>query len=280
MTSQPSMGALVASLERTEQDTNFDLTHINEYSAFWEQTRTLYAPFECTTTMKSGNSDVYLNEIPGGQYTNLQFQAYSLGLESKFEQVKKSYAEANKLLGDIIKVTPSSKIVGDLAQFMVQNNLTGKDVEEKAEELSFPSSVVEFMQGFIGEPHGGFPEPLRSKILKGLPPISGRPGQHLPPLNFIQLKDELMEKHKGPISDTDVMSSAMYPKVTDDYIKFREEFGPVTLLETKIFLDGPRVGEEFEVNLNSNKLLSDFYFLGCSRKRQNDSYKNIGCFRY
>lgn len=150
MTSQPSMGALVASLERTEQDTNFDLTHINEYSAFWEQTRTLYAPFECTTTMKSGNSDVYLNEIPGGQYTNLQFQAYSLGLESKFEQVKKSYAEANKLLGDIIKVTPSSKIVGDLAQFMVQNNLTGKDVEEKAEELSFPSSVVEFMQGFIG----------------------------------------------------------------------------------------------------------------------------------
>lgn len=109
---------------------------------------------------------------------------------------------------------------------------------------------------FKGEPHGGFPEPLRSKILKGLPPISGRPGQHLPPLNFIQLKDELMEKHNGPISDTDVMSSAMYPKVTDDYIKFREEFGPVTLLETKIFLDGPRVGEEFEANLNSNKFSS------------------------
>lgn len=151
MTSQPSMGALVASLERDKLDTGFDLKHVSEYSAYWEQTRTLYAPFECTTTMKSGNADVYLNEIPGGQYTNLQFQAYSLGLEKQFEDVKKAYAEANKLLGDIIKVTPSSKVVGDLAQFMVQNKLTAKDVEQKAEELSFPSSVVEFMQGFIGK---------------------------------------------------------------------------------------------------------------------------------
>lgn len=151
MTSQPSMGALVASLERDVLDTGFDLKHVSEYSAYWEQTRTLYAPFECTTTMKSGNADVYLNEIPGGQYTNLQFQAYSLGLEKQFEDVKKAYAEANKLLGDLIKVTPSSKVVGDLAQFMVQNKLTAKDVEQKAEELSFPSSVVEFMQGFIGE---------------------------------------------------------------------------------------------------------------------------------
>ena len=145
------MGALVASLERSPYETGINLKNISDYSAFWEQTRTLYAPFECTTTMKSGNADVYLNEIPGGQYTNLQFQAYSLGLESQFEQVKKAYAEANKLLGDIIKVTPSSKVVGDLAQFMVQNKLTAKDVEQRAEELSFPSSVVEFMQGFIGK---------------------------------------------------------------------------------------------------------------------------------
>ncbi|KAJ6218028.1 hypothetical protein RDWZM_009185 [Blomia tropicalis] len=253
MTSQPSMGALVASLERTEYETGIDLKNVSEYSAFWEQTRTLYAPFECTTTMKSGNADVYLNEIPGGQYTNLQFQAYSLGLESQFEQVKKAYTEANRLLGDIIKVTPSSKVVGDLAQFMVQNKLTAKDVENKAEELSFPSSVVEFMQGFIGEPHGGFPEPLRSRILKGLQPVRGRPGQHLPPLNFIQLKDELIEKHGSPISETDVMSSAMYPKVCDDHIKFRQEFGPVTLLNTRIFLTGPKVGEEFEVLLEKGK---------------------------
>lgn len=255
MTSQPSMGALVASLERSDLETGIKLPNISEYSAFWEQTRTLYAPFECTTTMKSGNSDVYLNEIPGGQYTNLQFQAYSLGLESRFQQIKKAYAEANKLLGDVIKVTPSSKVVGDLAQFMVQNKLSASDVEEKAEELSFPSSVVEFMQGFIGEPHGGFPEPLRSKILKGLPPISGRPGQRLAPLNFIQLKDELIEKHGLPISDVDVMSAAIYPKVHEDYVKFRQEFGPVGLLDTRIFLTGPKVGEEFEVVLEKGKTL-------------------------
>lgn len=145
----------------TDIDTKLDLPDISEYSAYWEQTRTLYAPFECTTTMRSGNADVYLNEIPGGQYTNLQFQAYSLGLGEFFEDVKKAYRQANLLLGDIIKVTPSSKVVGDLAQFMVQNKLTADDVLKKAEELSFPKSVVEFLQGAIGEPHGGFAEPLR-----------------------------------------------------------------------------------------------------------------------
>jgi pyruvate carboxylase len=164
MTSQPSFGALVASLQRTEYDTGMSLESISKYSGYWEQTRTLYAPFECTTTMKSGNADVYINEIPGGQYTNLQFQAYSLGLGSQFHKVKEAYVEANKLLGDIIKVTPSSKVVGDLAQFMAQNKLHGEDVLERAEELSFPKSVVEFMRGEIGQPYGGFPEPLRSKV--------------------------------------------------------------------------------------------------------------------
>jgi len=167
MTSQPSMGALVAALLNTPQNTGVDLNSVFKYSSYWEEARTLYAPFECTTTMKSGNADVYLNEIPGGQYTNLQFQAFSLGLGSQFEEIKRKYTEANMLLGDIIKVTPSSKIVGDLAQFMVQNKLSPADVLEKAEELSFPSSVVEYMQGLIGQPPGGFPEPLRSKILKG-----------------------------------------------------------------------------------------------------------------
>lgn len=147
MTSQPSMGGLVACLQRTPLDTHFDLGKISQYSAFWEQTRTLYGPFECTATMRSGNADVYINEIPGGQYTNLQFQAYSLGLGDYFEDIKKSYADANLLLGDLIKVTPSSKVVGDLAQFLVQNKLTVKDVEERAEELSFPKSVIEFLQG-------------------------------------------------------------------------------------------------------------------------------------
>ena len=151
MTSQPSMGAIVAALQGTDLDTGLDLKNVSKYSAYWEQCRTLYAPFECTSTMKSTNSDVYINEIPGGQYTNLHFQAYSLGLGDKFEKIKEAYTEANQLLGNLIKVTPSSKVVGDLAQFMVQNKLTAKQVEERAEELSFPSSVVEFMQGFIGK---------------------------------------------------------------------------------------------------------------------------------
>lgn len=171
MTSQPSMGAIVASLQGTENDTGIHLRQVSDYSAYWEQTRTLYAPFECAVTMKSGNADVYENEIPGGQYTNLQFQAFSLGLGTQFEKVKRAYRDANLLLGDIIKVTPASKVVGDLAQFMVQNKLSAKDVEERAEELSFPSSVVEFMQGFIGEPHGGFPEPLKSKVSDASCPI-------------------------------------------------------------------------------------------------------------
>ncbi|RWS02182.1 pyruvate carboxylase-like protein [Dinothrombium tinctorium] len=255
MTSQPSMGALVAILQGTPLDTGINLNNVSEYSAYWEQARMLYAPFECTATMKSGNADVYENEIPGGQYTNLQFQAFSLGLGTQFEKIKKAYKEANLLLGDIIKVTPSSKVVGDLAQFMVQNNLTAAEVEEKAEELSFPSSVVEFMQGFIGEPHGGFPEPLRTKILKGLSPIRGRPGEYLAPLNFVQLRDELVEKHDCSISDTDVISAALYPKVTDDFITFRKEFGPVNLLDTRIFLEGPVIGEEFEIDIEKGKTL-------------------------
>ncbi|XP_039501951.1 pyruvate carboxylase, mitochondrial isoform X2 [Drosophila santomea] len=255
MTSQPSMGAVVASLQGTPLDTNLDLRTVSEYSAYWEQTRTLYAPFECTTTMRSGNADVYLNEIPGGQYTNLQFQAFSLGLGDFFEDVKKAYREANLLLGDIIKVTPSSKVVGDLAQFMVQNNLTADQVLERAEELSFPKSVVEYLQGSIGIPHGGFPEPLRSRVLKDMPRIEGRPGAELKDLDFDKLKKELQESHSC-VTNRDVMSAALYPQVTNDFLNFREKYGPVDKLDTRIFLTGPKVGEEFDVPLERGKTLS------------------------
>ncbi|XP_070134138.1 pyruvate carboxylase, mitochondrial isoform X2 [Drosophila bipectinata] len=255
MTSQPSMGAVVASLQGTPLDTNIDLRTVSEYSAYWEQTRTLYGPFECTTTMRSGNADVYLNEIPGGQYTNLQFQAFSLGLGDFFEDVKKAYREANLLLGDIIKVTPSSKVVGDLAQFMVQNSLTADQVLEKAEELSFPKSVVEYLQGSIGIPHGGFPEPLRSRVLKDMPRIEGRPGEQLEPLDLDKLKKDLKESHSS-ITDRDVMSAALYPQVTNEYLVFRDRYGPVDKLDTRIFLTGPKVGEEFDVSLEKGKTLS------------------------
>jgi len=255
MTSQPSMGAFVASLQGTDLDTGFDLETISKYSAYWEQTRNFYGPFECTKTMRSGNADVYLHEIPGGQYTNLQFQAYSLGLGDQFEEVKSKYREANQLLGDIVKVTPSSKIVGDLAQFMVQNKLTAKEVKRDASSLSFPTSVIEYLQGYIGQPYQGFPEPFRSDVLKGLPRVDGRPGEKMEPVNFDALKKELSAKY-AKVSDQDVMSAAMYPQVAKDFFKFRETFGPVNKLETRHFLVGPDIGEDFEVNLETGKTLS------------------------
>ena len=205
--------------------------------------------------MKSGNADVYNNEIPGGQYTNLQFQAFSLGLGDQFEEVKKAYTQANKLMGDLIKVTPSSKVVGDFAQFMVQNKLSAEEVLERAEELSFPKSVVEFMQGYLGEPYGGFPEPLRSKILKGLPTVEGRPGQKMAPFDFDAAKKELSDRHGGAITDFDVSSYSMYPQVTEDFLRFRDKYGPVDKLDTRIFLTGPKVGEEFEVEIEKGKTL-------------------------
>merc|ERR1719433_1208235 len=254
MTSQPSMGAFVASLAGSDLDTGFDLQKISAYSAFWEQTRTLYGPFECTKTMRSGNADVYLHEIPGGQYTNLQFQAYSLGLGDQFEMVKEKYREANMLLGDIVKVTPSSKIVGDLAQFMVQNKLSSEDVKEQAATLSFPSSVIEFLQGQIGQPYQGFPEPLRSDILKDLPRIEERPGETMEPLDFEALKRDLVVQFPN-IKDHDVMSVAMYPHVAKEFLKYRGEYGPVDRLETRHFLVGPEMGEDIDVVLEKGKVL-------------------------
>jgi len=255
MTSQPSMGAVVAALMNTPRDTGIDLESVFKYSAYWEQARLLYAPFECTTTMKSGNADVYVNEIPGGQYTNLQFQAFSLGLGAQFEQVKKAYAEANQLLGDIIKVTPSSKIVGDLAQFMVQNKLSAKEVIERAEDLSFPSSVVEYMQGLIGQPPGGFPEPLRSRILKGKKRYDDRPGADLAPLDLGKVKQNLSEKFGTVVSDEDVMSYVMFPKVLEDYLEFKLKYGPVDKLDTRVFFVGPKIAEDLEIVIEKGKVL-------------------------
>uniref|UniRef100_A0A2A4K9L4 Pyruvate carboxylase n=1 Tax=Heliothis virescens TaxID=7102 RepID=A0A2A4K9L4_HELVI len=254
LTSQPSMGAVVASLQGTKLDTKIPLNIVSEYSAYWEQARTLYGPFEATATMKSGNADVYLNEIPGGQYTNLQFQAFSLGLGNQFEEVKKAYREANLLLGDIIKVTPSSKVVGDFAQFMVQNKLTAADVKAKAEELSFPKSVIEYLQGAIGIPLGGFPEPLRTQVLKGKPTITERPGKSLPPLDFAKLKKELQESFPD-VTDLDVMSAAMYPKVAKSYFRMRDKYKPITHLDTKSFLVGPTIGETIDVKISRGKIL-------------------------
>ncbi|XP_072279171.1 pyruvate carboxylase, mitochondrial isoform X2 [Pyxicephalus adspersus] len=254
MTSQPSMGAIVACAKGTSLDTGIQMEKVFDYSEYWEVARGLYAAFDCTATMKSGNADVYENEIPGGQYTNLHFQAHSMGLGNKFKEVKKAYAEANKILGDVIKVTPSSKIVGDLAQFMVHNGLSREQVETMADELSFPLSVVEYLQGYVGIPYGGFPEPLQSKVLKDLPRIEGRPGATLPSMDFAKLEDGLRSKYDD-ITPEDIMSAAMYPKVFEEYKEFSTQFGPVECLNTRLFLEGPKIAEEFEVELERGKTL-------------------------
>jgi len=198
---------------------------------------------------------VYKHAIPGGQYTNLQFQAFSLGLGEKFDEVKKMYVDANLALGDIIKVTPSSKIVGDLAQFMVQNGLTKETLLERAEDLSFPKSVVEYMEGQIGQPSYGFPEPLRTKVLRGKPKMDGRPGADMKPLDLEKLKTKLEEKHGRTLRDVDVMSSAMFPKEFDEFEQFRQQYGPVDKLDTKVFLTGLEIAEETDVELEKGKTL-------------------------
>uniref|UniRef100_A0A0M3IH84 Pyruvate carboxylase n=1 Tax=Ascaris lumbricoides TaxID=6252 RepID=A0A0M3IH84_ASCLU len=233
-----------------------NLDNISRYSAYWESARQLYGPFECAVTMKSGNADVYKHEIPGGQYTNLQFQAFSLGLAEQFDEVKRMYREANLALGDLIKVTPSSKVVGDLAQFMVQNHLDRQTLVDRAEDLSFPKSVVQFFQGLIGQPPYGFPEPLRTKVLRGLPKFEGRPGENLEAVDFNKLKEDLEAKHGRTLRDEDVMTSAMFPNEFDEFEQFRQQYGPVDKLHTRPFLTGLDVAEEIDVDIDRGKTLA------------------------
>ncbi|CAE7616069.1 pyc-1, partial [Symbiodinium microadriaticum] len=205
-------------------------------------TRGIYAPFE--SGQKSGSADVYDHEMPGGQYTNLLFQSQQLGLAGQWPAIKKAYAAANRLMGDIIKVTPSSKVVGDMAQFMVQNKLTEQEVIDRASTLSFPTSVVEYFQGYLGIPPFGFPEPLRSRVIAGklLPNgkdcFDGRPGAELPPANFDSMRLQLNDKYGSCITEQDVVSYSQYPKVFDDYMKGHIEYGDLTVLDTPTFVEG------------------------------------------
>merc|ERR1711965_844105 len=193
MTSQPSMGAIVAALQNQQHNTGLDIDQLTPLIEYWESVRFSYAAFE--SGQKSGSAEGYTHEMPGGQYTNLQFQSTSLGLADQWSSVKKAYASANELLGDIVKVTPSSKVVGDLAQFMVTNKLDAKAVREQADTLSFPLSVVEYFQGAIGIPHGGFPQPMQQQVVKDLPVFAGRPGAELPPLDLDAALADLKAKY-------------------------------------------------------------------------------------
>ena len=257
LTSQPSMGAVVASLRNTELDTGLGLDSIEPLGTYWDDVRGLYLPFE--SGQLAGTSDVYVHEIPGGQYTNLLFQSKQLGLSDKWSQIKQAYAQANLLLGDIPKVTPSSKVVGDLAQFMVSQNLTPEQVIEGASTLALPQCVVEFFQGVIGIPPAGFPEPLTSRVRKGrsLPDGSshyeGRPGADMADYDFEEAEKALVAKYGAGIRPQDVLSHAMYPKVFADWQTFMAVYGEVEVLPTNLFLKPMKEGDEVTLEISKGR---------------------------
>ncbi|KAH7417092.1 putative pyruvate carboxylase [Cadophora sp. MPI-SDFR-AT-0126] len=252
MTSQPSVGAVLASLEGSDLDPGLNVHHVRAIDTYWAQLRLLYSPFEAGLT--GPDPEVYEHEIPGGQLTNMMFQASQLGLGAQWAETKKAYEQANDLLGDIVKVTPTSKVVGDLAQFMVSNKLNYDDVQKKAGELDFPGSVLEFFEGLMGQPYGGFPEPLRSNALRGRRKLDKRPGLTLEPLDLAKIKKDIYNKY-GSVTECDVASYAMYPKVFEDYRTFIQKYGDLSVLPTRYFLSKPEIGEEFHVELEKGKVL-------------------------
>lgn len=252
MTSQPSIGAILASLEGSDISTGLDVHQVRAIDSYWSQVRLMYSPFEAHLT--GPDPEVYEHEIPGGQLTNLIFQASQLGLGKQWAETKKAYEQANDLLGDIVKVTPTSKVVGDLAQFMVSNKLDFNGVQEKAKELDFPGSVLEFFEGLMGQPYGGFPEPLRSDALRDRRKMDKRPGLYLEPFNFDKARKELEAKY-GKITETDLASYAMYPKVFEDYRKWIQTYGDLSVLPTRYFLAKPELGDELHVELEKGKTL-------------------------
>ncbi len=253
LTSQPAMGAVVAALRGTSRDTGLSLDVLQGLEDYWEQARQLYAPFE--SGLKSGSADVYFHEMPGGQYTNLQFQARQLGLAERWPAIKRAYAAANRLLGDVVKVTPSSKVVGDLAQFMVQNDLGEQDVLDKAETLSFPTSVFDFFQGYLGEPYQGFPEGLRQRVVRDKPIVEGRPGASMPPMDLQALETQLRDEHGPRIREVDVLSASLYPKVFDEYMRFRIDHSDISVLPTRYCFAPMAIGEETNVEIERGKTL-------------------------
>ncbi|KAH6916195.1 pyruvate carboxylase [Coprinopsis sp. MPI-PUGE-AT-0042] len=252
-TSQPSMGAVCMALEQTNLGTGIRYDDIQALNNYWSQIRILYSCFEAN--VRASDSSVFDHEMPGGQYTNLMFQAAQLGLGEQWNIIKQKYIEANNLCGNIIKVTPSSKVVGDFAQWMTSNNFTSQDVLDRAEELDFPSSVVEFFQGYLGQPVGGFPEPLRTKIIRNKPRIDGRPGATMEPLDFKKIKQDLRSRFGKHITDTDVTSYVMYPKVFEEYQGFIDKYGDLSVVPTRYFLSRPDIGEEMHIEIEKGKTL-------------------------
>ncbi len=253
LTSQPPMGSIIHALKGTERASKIDLEAMNAISTYFEGVRSVYSPFE--SQMRAGTSDVYNHEMPGGQYTNLREQARSMGLEPRWSEVSKAYADVNQLFGDIVKVTPSSKVVGDMALMMVTQDLTKEDVVDPQKEIAFPQSVVGLLKGELGIPEGGFPDDITQKVLNGEKPIDGHPGAHLPKVDLIATKKELEDALGYSISETDLASYLMYPAVFKAFKKHQEEYGVLSKIPSKIFFYGPEKDTYHAVELDRGKEL-------------------------
>ncbi|QUJ75134.1 pyruvate carboxylase [Sulfitobacter albidus] len=253
-TSQATLGSVVEALRHTDRDTGLDMTAVREISDYWEEVRHQYAAFE--TGMQAPSSEVYLHEMPGGQFTNLKAQASSLGLDERWPEVARTYHDVNLMFGDIVKVTPSSKVVGDMALMMVSQGLTRAQVEDPKTDVSFPESVIDMMRGNLGQPPGGFPDAIVKKILKGEAPNTDRPGAHLPPVDFDALRAELRDKTgQAEIDDEDLAGYLMYPKVYLDYTDRHALYGPVRTLPTPTFFYGMEPGDEITAEIDPGKTL-------------------------
>ncbi|MDB6056133.1 MAG: pyruvate carboxylase [Verrucomicrobiales bacterium] len=252
-TSQPNLNSIVAALQHTPRDTGLDLKTLNEFSNYWEQVSTYYAPFD--TAPRSGSAEVYEHEMPGGQYTNLKEQAASMGLGHRWPEIARTYAEVNQLFGDIVKVTPSSKVVGDMAMFLITRGIKPADVLNLEPGTSFPASVVDMLQGNLGQPLGGWPKKLQHVVLGDIKPIEGRPGADLDPLNLKKTKAELGAKLKRDATEDDLYSHLMYPEVFAEFAKFLRDYSNVSVLPTGAFFYGLKPGEEISVNIEEGKTL-------------------------
>ncbi len=251
LTSQPNFNSLVATLEGHERDPKINLTKLNEYANYWEDVREYYYPFE--SGLKAGTAEVYDHEIPGGQYSNLRPQARALGLEHQFGLVKQNYAVVNKLFGDIVKVTPSSKVVGDMALYMTANNLSAEDILERGDSLSFPESVVSLFKGHLGQAPGGFPEKLSKIVLKGEQPFTDRPNAHLAPVDFEKEFAAFQKEFSTYCTELDFISYKLYPKVFRDFYDHWLEYGEVRHLPTPAFFYGVKPNEELFIEIGRGK---------------------------
>jgi len=257
LTSQPSLNAIVEALRFTDRDTGVDHQALVDVSRYWDEVRSLYQPFESGPRSSSG--DLYDLEMPGGQYSNLFQQARALGLGARWWEVCKVYGVVNQMFGDIVKVTPSSKVVGDMALFMVANDLTPDDVMDPERELAFPASVVEMMEGRIGQPPGGFPAELQARILKGRKPLTERPGAILPPTDWDAERARVAKLREvadpADVSRFDLLSYMMYPKVFPDLVKHEKAFSDTSVLPTPLFFHGAEIGVEYPFEIEPGKTL-------------------------